>query len=54
MRSFKPHWTPGKIWVFYWDEEKTWVLLTGAYWLPFETFEQLQNQLNWVAEKVMV
>jgi hypothetical protein len=27
VRSFKPHWKAGKWWLFYWDEEKVWVLI---------------------------
>lgn len=46
LRSEKPHWTPGKIWVFYWDEAKRWVMFRPRNCnLYFDSFIEVQATL---------
>lgn len=45
MRSMKPHWSPGKSWLFYWDEEQIWVLLCSDNFTAYGSFATLAESL---------
>jgi len=46
MRSVKRHWTPGKVWVFYWDEMFAWVVMNGDGSVLLKTFAEAQELVN--------
>jgi len=49
MRSLKTHWISGKTWVFFWDEERVWVVLRPSdparY---FSSFGEAWDHVWWV------
>lgn len=53
MRSLKPHWSPGKTWIFYWDEQRQWVMMRRLGTFYFDTFEELQAQLNFSMKELI-